>query len=78
MGVRAADQADVDHPGQGHVVGKKPLPGDEARVFLPRDARADVRGHRCSRHCFTSAATFDCALMVIIAAADLMAFTMLW
>src|SRR2546427_6842092 len=78
MGVRAADQAHVDHPRERHIVREQAAAGDEARVFLALEARPDVGGRRGSGHRFTSAATFDCELIVIIPAADLMAFTMLW
>ena len=40
--VGAAHKGQVRHAGKGHVIRERPLTRDEARVFLARDARADV------------------------------------
>ena len=39
--VRAPHERDVQHAGKNDVVGVAPAPGEETRVFLPRDARTD-------------------------------------
>ena len=39
--VRAPHERDVQHAGKDDVVGVAPAPGEETRVFLPRDARTD-------------------------------------
>ena len=39
--MRAPHERDVQHAGKHDVVGVAPAPGQETRVFLPRDARTD-------------------------------------
>src|SRR5207249_2579228 len=77
--MRTPYQRDVDHTGQGHVIGEDAATPDEPRIFLARRARADVGGRCGSGHLFTSAHTFIGVVAPRISvAAERIALTMLW